>query len=123
MGLLDMMAVKAEESDTIQKHDVAKWAEQAKSHWEAGDQIFQIMLTVGNTSGEIVPMMTAFTVSDKLDMNGVLNAILSVGWKLTQTGFAYQMTTSESRDKFMASGQQTAQRGRIMGVYIFERGE
>lgn len=111
------------EEETIEKHDVARWAEQAKEHWEAGDRLFQIMLPVGNTGGAVVPMMTAFTVSDTFDMNGVLNAVVAVGWRLTQTGFVYQMTTSESRDKFMASGQQTAQRGRIIGVYIFERSD
>ena len=48
-----------------------------------------------------------------------IESIESVGWRLIDTGYVYQQTLAESRDKFMASGQQEAYSGRILGIYTF----
>jgi len=50
---------------------------------------------------------------------GTLAAIEAVGWKLEHVGYIFMMTGESSRDKFMASGQQTAVSGKTIGIYLF----
>lgn len=64
-------------------------------------------------------MVGAFT--DKTDSQHVstLDAIERQGWKLEHAGYVFRVTGSESRDKFLASGQQEAVSGEIIGIYLF----
>jgi hypothetical protein len=38
-----------------------------------------------------------------------------------QSSYVFVQTGEDSRDKFMASGQRTAIKGKIVGVYLFRR--
>ena len=96
--------------------------EAATAAKEAGRSIFQYMDVVSTTKGEIVPMLGAFSTEVAGSSMGSLSpieSIESVGWRLIDTGYVYQQTLAESRDKFMASGQQEAYSGRILGIYTF----
>jgi len=51
----------------------------------------------------------------------ILNSVCREGWDLVNGSFVFHELGSESRDKFMASGQNVAVRGTIVGYYLFER--
>ncbi len=55
------------------------------------------------------------------DPSDVLNSISHQGWDLVNGSFVFHETGSESRDKFMASGQHTAVKGTVVGYYLFKR--
>ncbi|MDD9806574.1 MAG: hypothetical protein OXU44_06485 [Gammaproteobacteria bacterium] len=57
----------------------------------------------------------------ELPLAQALEAIEHIGWKLINSGWIYRMTHSQSRDKFMASGQDEAFGGEIVGIYLFRR--
>jgi hypothetical protein len=50
---------------------------------------------------------------------GTLAAIEAVGWQLEHVGYIFMITGESSRDKFLASGQQTAVSGQTVGIYLF----
>lgn len=54
-------------------------------------------------------------------VGAVLTAIEKEGWQLVQAGFTYRQTHQDSRDKFLASGQQVAITGQTVGLYLFRR--
>lgn len=58
---------------------------------------------------------------EELPLPQALEAIEHIGWKLVNSGWIYRMTHSQSRDKFMASGQDEAFGGEIVGIYLFRR--
>ena len=43
------------------------------------------------------------------------------GWSLVNGSFVFHQTGSESRDKFLASGQHIAVAGTVVGYYLFKR--
>ncbi len=43
------------------------------------------------------------------------------GWELVNGSFVFLETGSQSRDKFMRSGQQIAVSGTVWGYYVFKR--
>ncbi len=50
---------------------------------------------------------------------GVLAAVEGIGWKLEHVGHVVVVTGESRRDKFMATGQQTAVSGETIGIYLF----
>lgn len=114
------------------KPDVAKQA--ANTAKAEGRVIFQYLDVVSVTTGSVVPMIGAFTTDEQGATKGKLGrttgsravtspieSIESVGWKLVDIGYVYQQTHAVSRDKFLASGQQEAYSGRVLGIYTFRR--
>lgn len=110
----------------------------AKSARQAGHTIFQYVDVIEATKGSVVPMVGTITRSTKgggFSTSGgimtdpskkgegrpLIQDIEREGWKLVHTGYVFQETGSESRDKFLASGQQTAVSGRVLGIYLFRR--
>jgi hypothetical protein len=57
------------------------------------------------------------------DPTAVLNAIVAQGWQLLNGSFVFVMQGEQSRDKFLASGQNVAVKGVTMGYYLFTRAE
>lgn len=95
-------------------------AGRARAARRAGRQIFQVDLPLSTTQGRVVPMFAAFaTTSEAIDGGSVIEAIEREGWRLENVGYIYRITGSVSRDKFMASGQQEAVHGEIVGIYLF----
>ena len=95
-------------------------AGQARAAKAAGMKIFQIDVPLSKTKGQTVAMVGAFADSTKtVDYSSSIQAIEEEGWRLEHVGYVYRITGSESRDKFLASGQQEAVSGEIVGIYIF----
>lgn len=95
-------------------------AGQARAAKAARMKIFQIDDPLSRTKGYTVAMIGAFANStETMDYSNTIQAIEEEGWRLDNVGYVYRITGSESRDKLLASGQQEAVSGEIVGIYIF----
>ena len=115
---------------------------------DAGEMFFQMQRVVSTTRGETPWMAGASSVSaeadqsanvrtgsslaslaselaaqstDDLPISQTLSVVEQIGWALAHVGYTYRETYSKSRDRFLASGQQTAKSGEIVAVYLFRR--
>ena len=99
-------------------------AGRARAAYERGAQVFQYEIDVQDVRATVVPMMTATAKRTRTnDASEILSAVCDEGWELVNGSFVFVQTGSESRDKFMASGQQIAVRGTTVGYYLFKRNE
>ena len=111
-------------------------ARDAKNAYDAGETVFQYMSVISSARGEVVPMAGAFTTDERGPTKGGLGkalggryvptpigAIEREGWTLIDAGYVYRQTHAESRDKFLASGQEEAYSGQILGVFTFRRAD
>lgn len=96
-------------------------AGRARASFERGDALFQFELDVRNSTTYTIPMWKTGAITQATDASAVLNSIAREGWKLVNGSFVFHETGSESRDKFMASGQHIAVMGTVVGYYLFER--
>lgn len=95
-------------------------AGQARAAKAAGMKIFQIDVPLSKTKSIVIAMTGAFTdKSATKDYSSTIQSIEDEGWRLEHVGYIYRITGSESRDKFMASGQQEAISGEVVGIYLF----
>lgn len=95
-------------------------AGKARAAKAAGMAIFQIDVPLSRTTGETVAMIGAYAHStETVNYASIIQSIEGEGWRLEHAGYIYRVTGSVSRDKFMASGQQEAVSGEIVGIYIF----
>lgn len=120
-----MFSKKSEEERKKEKEEKAHqaWlkspigmATQAK---EQGNGFFEIELEIGSSKREVVFGSADFGSHRKSDFTGLLSQIESIGWRLEHVGYYFMITGETSRDKFLASGQNTAVNGKTMGVYLF----
>ena len=118
----------------------------AQVAYDAGEMFFQIQRVISVTKAEVVVMMGASAVSEEVDKSAqggagfmgsirdaaaasienlpisqTLAAVEGIGWRLAHVGYTYRETYSESRDKFLASGQQVATAGEVVAIYLFRR--
>jgi hypothetical protein len=92
----------------------------ARSAKVAGMKIFQIDFPLSSTRARVEVMVGAYAdSSDAKDYSNEIQSIEAEGWRLEHANYIYRITGSESRDKFLASGQQEAVSGEIIGIYIF----
>lgn len=95
-------------------------AGRARKARRAGAKIFQVDVPISYTVGRTVAMLGAYASStNTLDQANTIETIEAEGWKLEHVGYIYRITGSVSRDRFMASGQQEAMHGEIVGIYLF----
>lgn len=95
-------------------------AGRARAEKLAGSKIFQIDVPLSRTTGRTVAMIGAYADSTKTkDYSSLIESIEAEGWRLDHVGYIYRITGSVSRDKFLASGQEEATSGEIVGIYIF----
>ena len=83
---------------------------------------FEIQLVVGSSQRDSTIFggnNFALAKNRTVTHAGTLAAIEAVGWRLEHVGYVFQVTGESSRDKFMASGQQTAVSGVTVGIYLF----
>ena len=105
---------------TAEKAFAATPAGQSRAALAAGQKIFQIDMPLSKTTGRTVAMIGAYAGSTKtIDYSSTIQSIEKEGWRLEHAGYVYRVTGSVSRDKFLASGQQEAVSGEIVGIYIF----
>lgn len=117
--------------DQQQKAEQAKKAEeafrrtpvgQASTAREQGQGFFEIQLVVGESQRDSTVFggnNYALARDKTVTHAGTLAAIEAVGWHLEHVGHVFVVTGESSRDKFMASGQQTAVSGKTVGIYLF----
>jgi hypothetical protein len=98
-------------------------AGQAQLAFERNDRVFQFSMDVKDTKPIVVAMVGATTATTASDPSVILNSIVGEGWELVNGSFVFHELGSESRDKFLASGQNVAVRGTIIGCYLFRRSE
>jgi hypothetical protein len=96
-------------------------AGQARSSRERGDVLFQVSFDLEDVKALVVAMTDAFTTRSARDVSEILNSIVAEGWDLHSFSTAFVNEGEVSRDRFMASGQQVAVRGRLVGTYVFTR--
>ena len=109
-----------EEKLRQEKEFAASPAGLARAAKANGMNLFQIDVPLSETKAQIVAMVGAFAQSTKTtDYSSIIQMIEDEGWHLEHVGYVYRITGSESRDKFLASGQQEAVSGEIVGIYIF----
>jgi hypothetical protein len=95
----------------------------ATSAKESGNGFFEIELEIGSSKRQVSFGSADFGKHKKSDFTGLLSQIESVGWHLEQVGYYFMITGETSRDKFLASGQNTAVNGKTMGVYLFRNSD
>jgi hypothetical protein len=93
----------------------------ARAAYRAGDQMFQYSIDVMNQQAVVIAMVGAKTTSKTGDPTAVLNSVCREGWEIVSADFPFVMTGQESRDKFLASGQDVAVAGTVLGYYVFRR--
>jgi hypothetical protein len=98
-------------------------AGQAQSAFDRSDSVFQFSMDVKDTKPIVIAMVGATTATTSSDPSAILNSIVRQGWELLNGSFVFHELGSESRDKFLASGQNVAVRGTIIGYYLFRRRE
>lgn len=117
---------RAEEKERERQRQafLASPAGQAREAFERGDFVFQYSIDVHQTQATVVAMLGAYAkAKDTNDPTDVLNSVCHEGWELVNGSFVFLELGSESRDKFMASGQQIAVKGTVLGYYLFKRCE
>jgi hypothetical protein len=96
---------------------------QARTAFQQGDRLFQVDFEVMQQTAEIVAMMGSYNTKKANDPTAVLNAIAAEGWELITGSFVFVVQGEQSRDKFMASGQNVAVKGATVGYYLIRRAE
>jgi hypothetical protein len=96
-------------------------AGQARKSYQRGDQLFQVSFDLENIQSHVVAMTNAYTSRHATDVSEVLNSIVAEGWNFHTLSTTFVNEGEESRDRFLASGQHVAVRGRIVGTYVFTR--
>ncbi len=96
-------------------------SDQARAAYARGDAVFQVAIEVASHSGVVVAMVGTASTSRDRDASETLNDICAEGWDLVNGTVVFVPTKQESRDKFLASGQQVAISGRTVGYYLFRR--
>ena len=100
----------------------------ARAAHEAGKTLFQLVLSVSATQKAFWGQshqagQSTMTRTDELGADGVLEVVESEGWRLEHAGFVFRPTTTESRDRLLATGQVETVMGEIQGVYLFRRAD
>lgn len=95
----------------------------ATSAKESGNGFFEIELEIGSSKRNVSFGSSDFGKHKKSDFTGLLSQIEGVGWRLEHVGYYFMITGETSRDKFLASGQNTAVNGKTMGVYLFRNSD
>lgn len=120
------LKVAQREADQLQKlrrEFLASPVGQAQTAFERGDHVFQYSINVMTQQAIIVAMVGSSTSKKTTDPAEVLNAVCAAGWELVNGSFVFVEEGQQSRDKFLASGQNVAVKGTTYGYYLFRRCE
>lgn len=96
----------------------------AVAAYNRGDEFFQVEIPHASITGftnAAFNAATAGTVRRQPTRTDLLGQIEEAGWRLEHADWVYVQTGQNSRDKFMASGQQVVVTGEVLGIYLFRR--
>jgi hypothetical protein len=114
---------QAEQRERVKQAFFRSPAGGARQAFERGDHVFQYAIDVMSQKAVIIPMVGGTTTSTTSDPVAILNSVCHEGWELVNGSFVFVEHGQESRDKFMASGQNIAVKGATVGYYLFKRCE
>ena len=92
--------------------------------FDRGDAFFQVELSHADVTGStnaLTGIARDGTIGRRAIASDVLGRIEQAGWRLVHANWVYVQTGQDSRNKFLASGQQVVVTGQILGVYLFRR--
>jgi hypothetical protein len=98
-------------------------AGRARLAYEHEDEIFQYSFDVVNHKAIVVAMVGSRQTQKTNDPVTILNSVCHEGWELVNGSFVFVEEGSQSRDKFMSSGQNVAVKGTTVGYYLFRRSD
>lgn len=96
---------------------------QARRARQSGQRYFQFSMAIENVDRTWLAKFTHEMNTRVLDTSDAVGATLTAiedeGWELINSGFAFREMAQASRDKMLASGQQIATIGTMLGFYLF----
>ena len=107
-----------------QQAEAQFWASpqgQARAAYARGDKILQTEFEVMTQGHAAWRGYTGDVKGRVTDPTQILNAIAAEGWELVTGSFVFREIGSQSRDKFLSSGQSVEVRGVTVGYYLFRR--
>jgi hypothetical protein len=114
---------RLDEIESMRKAFFATPPGQARQAYDDRDPVFQYSIDVMHQQAIIVPMVGSTTSKQTADPSAILNAVCHEGWELVNGSFVFIEQGQQSRDKFLASGQNVAIKGTVVGYYVFKRCE
>jgi hypothetical protein len=93
----------------------------ARTSHHRGDALLQISLDLEDVKSHVIAMDSAWSTRHANDVSEILNAICAEGWDLHSFSTSFVHMGEVSRDRFLASGQEVAVKGRLVGTYVFAR--
>lgn len=108
-------------ADKERKRYLASPVGQAETAFANGDHVFQYSHSVMSQQAVIVAMVGSSNIKSTKDPTEILNAVCRQGWELINGSFVFVVEGEQSRDKFIASGQNVAVKGQTVGYYLFRR--
>jgi hypothetical protein len=114
---------RADEIERARQSFLATPAGQARTAFGRGNHVFQYSHNVMSQKAIIVAMVGSSTSKSTSDPVEILNSVCREGWELVNGSFVFVEQGQQSRDKFMASGQNVAIKGVTVGYYLFKRCE
>jgi hypothetical protein len=90
-------------------------AGRARAAFERGDHVFQYAIDVMSQQAIVVAMVGTMSPQKTSDPVAILNSVCHEGWDLVNGSFVFVEQGQQSRDKFMASGQNVAIKGTRVG--------
>lgn len=112
--MIDKLQHQRDEADTV----TAKG--RARAAYDRGDQVFQYDSVLSKQRGYVNGLGGGVHMTD-YDLSEEVNEIIAEGWELTNTTVTFRPEKERSRDRFLASGQQTSISGARMATYVFTR--
>jgi hypothetical protein len=116
-------AKRAQEVEDARRSFEKTPAGQARAAYDRGDHVFQYSANVMSQQAIIVAMVGSNASQRTTDPSVILNSVCNEGWELVNGSFVFIETGQQSRDKFLASGQNVAVSGATVGYYLFRRSE
>jgi len=103
-------------------------AGEARRAYESGAKVFQYETDVKSTKAVVRGLSKAVakeTLASRLSRGpvAILNAVADEGWELVNGSFVFLESGQVSRNRALATGQQVAISGTVIGYYLFKRNE
>lgn len=95
------------------------WPGRAAAAKARGDGFFQAQIHVSTLNGESSWGSASATFRRTDDHGDVLGEIEAQGWHLDHVGYVFVETGSVSSNRVLGTGQGTAMRGVVTGIYLF----